>query len=429
MISRRFVPLSWAALSFGAAAAMIHPALAASTAAQAGALPVEISWSDVIPLVERQSPRLRAIRSQVKVAQSEVAVANVLPNPSLDYVGYGRLSHDNQYGTQHQIGLETPLWLAGQRSARKHAAEGRVEVVKAQSAADERSLDAAALQAWLMLLAAQDRFAELTQAGNDVQSVAQIVHERVRDGAESQYDAARVDLESAQLATRIAQADADVAEASANFAAVLGIAGWHPRAIGALANLANDQNFAALWQKAQASLPELRAAEREVQVASSEVEVARAERWPVPTVSGGALITTDAKSTSAYLGLSFPLPIFDAGGASVGRARAALEQSRLALNAAQADARASLGASVEALSAKRAVWAQYEQTVKTRLPGLRDMAETAYKSGSTSLLELLDSVRSQIDVQLEGIDLRHELAAAQLEVMARAGLLNPPSSR
>jgi len=166
------------------------------------ALPTDVGLGDMVGLVRRLSPQLAVLRSRVGVAERDVAVANVLPNPSLDYTGYGRIGRGDQYGTQHQVGLETPLWLAGQRAARRRAAERRVEVARAEGVSEERGLERDALQAWLALLAAQQQLDQLEQAGKDIAAVSRTVHERVAAGAESPYDAARVELESAELATR-----------------------------------------------------------------------------------------------------------------------------------------------------------------------------------------------------------------------------------
>src|SRR5262245_10165723 len=124
----------------------------AAHAQQAPKLPDEVAWSDVIQLVHAASPRLRAIQSQTAVAEAGVAVAGVLPNPSLSYTGYGRVGHGDQYGTQHEIGVEVPLWLAGQRGARMRAAQRRAELARAEAATSEAELEASALRAWLGLL-------------------------------------------------------------------------------------------------------------------------------------------------------------------------------------------------------------------------------------------------------------------------------------
>ncbi|HKU43007.1 MAG TPA: TolC family protein [Polyangiales bacterium] len=400
----------------------------AAQAQEAPQLPEAVAWSDVVRLVHEKSPRLRAIQSQTAVAEAGVGVAGVLPNPSLSYTGYGRVGHGDQYGTQHEIGVEVPLWLAGQRGARVRSAERRAELARAEAATSETELEASALRAWLGLLDAQTRVATLEQAQREVASLAETVHARVAAGAQSAYDAARVDLESAELATRLATEHAEAQEQSAAFAEALGIPGWHPRAVGTLSPLGLDPNFAALWRAAAQKLPQLVAAEHADAVAASDLELARAERWPALTVSAGTLLTTDQGSTALMLGVSAPIPLLDFGGAAMDQARAAQASANAEHHSAELAAKARLEAAVAGLRNKRAALTTYEQQVGARLPGLRDMAKSAYESGRANVLELLDSFRTGIDVALERSELTRDVLDAELDVLGAAGLIHDPAA-
>ncbi|HEX7481539.1 MAG TPA: TolC family protein [Polyangiales bacterium] len=387
------------------------------------ALPAEVRWSDVLPLVHQRSPRVQALRSQDATAQAEIGVAGVRPNPSLGYTGFARLGHGDNYGTQHQIGFEQPLWLAGQRSARVRSAEHRAQAVRAETLLSEAEIGRDALHAFVSLLATQARFDELTAARADVAAVSHTVHERVSAGAQSSYDEKRVDLESAQLDTRLSSASAELIDASTSFAQVLGLPGWKPRAVGTFEPLSIDANPETLWQQAQTALPALVAAQRHVDSARSEIDLARTERWGELTVSGGTFLTSDKGSVSAFLGVSAPLPLFNFGGAAIDRAQAGLAQTEAERAAARAEAQAALLGATAVLVARRTALAGYDSAVLQRLPELRKMAEDAYKSGKASLLELLDSVRSNIDVRLQRVDLVSAVMTAEVDVLAAAGLL------
>ena len=410
---------------FIAAAWLLQPMAAhAEQAAAPSGLPQQVAWSDVIQLVHRASPRILAIHSQTAVAEAGVAVAGVLPNPSLSYTGYGRVGHGDQYGTQHEIGVEMPLWLAGQRGARMLAARRRAELARAEATTSEAELEASALRAWLGLLYAQTRVVALEQAQHDVASLADTVHARVSAGAQSAYDAARVDLEQAELATHLAAERAEVEEQSAAFAQALGISGWRPRAVGTLSPLGLDPDFAALWRGAAGKLPQLTAAERQDAVARSDVELARAERWPALTVSAGTLLTTDGGSTALSLGVSAPIPLFDFGGAAIDQAHAAEKSAQAEHRSTEQSAKARLEAAVVGLRDRRAALDTYERQVGARLPGLHDMARAAYESGRANVLELLDSFRTGIDVTLERSELTRDVLDAELEVLGAGGLLH-----
>jgi cobalt-zinc-cadmium efflux system outer membrane protein len=378
----------------------------------------------LLALIHARSPRLAALRSQGKVADAETKVAGVLPNPSLDYTGFGRIGHSDNYGTQHQIGIEQPLLIAGQRGAHVRAAKRRAEAVRAEIAVSESELEREALHAWVELLATQERLAELTRAHADVDAVSHTVHERVAAGAEAQYDASRVELESAQLDTRVAEAAAEVKASSADLAQSLGLPAWQPQAYGTFAPIGVNGDFSQLWRDAQHRLPSLLAGERHAWAARSEIEVARAERWGIPSVNGGTFLTTDQRTASIFLGFSLPLPVFNFGGAALDRASAGLAAAEADRDANRAQAEAALKGALTTLLARRSALETYDRGVANRLPGLREMAETAYRSGSASLLELLDSVRSAIDVRLARIEIVNQVLQAEFDVLLAAGALH-----
>ncbi len=349
----------------------------------------------------------------------------MLPNPSLAYSVIGRVhgTADAINGTQQQAWVEQPLLLAGQRGARRDAAEGALGVARARAETDMADLERHSYTAWVTLLAAQVRLAELERARAQVAELERIVTGRAGAGAASPYQVLRMQVEGAELATQVASARSDVDAASGNLAALLGIPGWAPRARGTLAPLGVRYTEATLWQQARKRLPELRMARREAQAAEARVGVAQAERWPVPVLGAGVFFTTAPGAISAYAALSVPFPLFDFGGAAIDRARAEARAALADADASEAAAHARLDTALRVLALRRAALESLEHGVIDRLPQLSDMARASYQAGSSGLTDLLDAVRARSDTTLTRIDAVAAVVQGEIDVLAAGGAL------
>ncbi|HLV67084.1 MAG TPA: TolC family protein, partial [Polyangiaceae bacterium] len=100
------------------------------------ALPSKITLADALELLRNRSPRTRAEQARLEVASAARLEASVYPNPSLSY-GALLLARGANTGArrQHEIVVEQPLLLFGQRGARGRVAELSIRAERARIAA------------------------------------------------------------------------------------------------------------------------------------------------------------------------------------------------------------------------------------------------------------------------------------------------------
>src|SRR5439155_1584001 len=161
--------------------------------------------------------------------------ANTWPNPSLSYGGL-RLASGTSTGavTQHQFVVDQPLLLFGQRQTRRDVADLNISAEQGRVAASlaERRLDVR--QAFATLLARQEQLRLLQDSRIELQRIEQVVRGRAHAGDRSQYDVLRIETEGRMLDVEVMNATTDVDDAAGRLAALLGFAGWRPRADGSL---------------------------------------------------------------------------------------------------------------------------------------------------------------------------------------------------
>jgi outer membrane protein, heavy metal efflux system len=389
-------------------------------------LPEALTLPALLRLVAERSPRLAVERVGVEAAEADRETAGALPNPT---ISYGRSRPSGGASTlfegsrQLQAGVDFPLLIAGQRGARVAAAEQGVLGARARvgQAGGELALRAAEL--FTGLQSAQEKAAVLTEAHGEIERAATLISGRFENGMASRYDLARVEIEVAGIAVRLAEANSDAAEKAAGLASLLGAPGWRPRAAGVLESSGVQSDPSAWRASLAAGNPQLNAARIDEDIARAAVKRAELERWPVPVLNLSRTWTNEPFGAANFIGFSTELPLLDSRRGQLSKAQADLRAAELRRAAIEAEVGSEMLRLLDALAARRAALERFERKVDVRSPGLRQMAEDAYRLGRGTVLELIDAARTRVDARVTGIDLRAFVVQQELRIQALAGVL------
>lgn len=386
-------------------------------------LPETVTLARALELLRERSPRSLAEQAQVDVAATERVAAGVYPNPSLSYGGLA-LARGANTGSkwQHQLVVEQPLLLFGQRGAREGVADLHLRAERARVSASQADRALAVRHAFATLLARQERVRVLEESAVELSRLEQIVRGRQEAGDRSLYDVARIELETTALRVELENAKTDVADASGGLASLLGFPGWLPRAEGDLEPRALPTDLEELWATARRQRPSIAAARAEEASARGGLTLARREGLPVPALAVGTLLTQQEDSTSVFFGLSLPLPVFDRGQGAVARATAEMRAGERAVEAELAETRAELERARAVYVRQRETLRNIQEQMVERIPALRRMAEESYSAGAAGILELLDSFRSVKEIRLTHLAQREAVQLAEASLIAAAGL-------
>ncbi|MDO9049242.1 MAG: TolC family protein [Methylobacter sp.] len=387
----------------------------------------EVTIRELLEIVREKSPRYALASSQIEAAQAEVVAADVLPNPKVSYGRYdqagGRRNTQFDGPSQQNITVEVPMLLAGQRGARKEAAERRVEVAEADVETQYNRLIRETWRLFVQLLAGQQRLTVLEEANHELKRLQAIIAGKENAGTASRYDVMRITQEVQSLEARLENAHTDNAGVVGELGVLLGFPDWKPQAKGLLAPIGVSADVNALWLQAEQNNPELESVRRETIAADSGLERARRERWPVPSLMLGTAFTDQPYGNATYAGVSVDLPIFDRGQGGMARASAEKHAALLKRELLVSATRQELERAVEVLTRRRATLSKFERDVLAPLPSLKQMAEDAYRLRQTGLLELLDSSRSSTEIKLNHLELVVAEIEAELDTLMASGLL------
>lgn len=411
-----------ARLSFACAALLATAGICRAQEAPA-ALPERVTLEDVMRLLNERSPRTLAERATVDIVAADRLTADALPNPSVSYDG-AHLVHGLSTGavTTHQIVVDQPLLIFGQREARREWADlnKAAEQARVASSLADRRFDVR--QAFATLLARQQDLVILQESRTEMRRIEDVVKGRAAAGDQSRYDVLRIETEGRTLDIEARNAATDVEDASGHLAALLGFPGWRPRVDGTLQPGNTPTDLDGLWTTARRQRPSIVAAEHRQVAANGGLLAARRERLPVPAISGGVLMTHEDTGNSIVFGTSVPLPIFDRNRGAIARAAAEFAAETRAVEAEFAETHAELEHAVATFVSKRETLDEVERGLVQQVPTLRQMAEDAYREGRGSILELLDASRSWKEIALLHVRQLETTKLAEEAVIAAAGL-------
>jgi cobalt-zinc-cadmium efflux system outer membrane protein len=363
------------------------PAITAAPASEvspAAAPQQPVGMQEYLQMVVRNQPELAAQRLQIGIAKADSRTAAAFPNPTVSY---------SSKPSEKQWSIEQPLPIFGQRrlrmeNARKGetAARANVEVAVATTLND-------AATAFIDLLMTRSR-----------------------------YDGARLNLQQAQMAMQVSQAQSDWQDAASHAAALAALPQWAPRATGSLQAVPVGQllNEPELWEAARQRLPALVAAQAELDQLRHKIELERREALPTPSVSV-ARVRDRMDGNYNQIGVSVELPLFDRREGPIARAQVEAEQAQLRYDAALIQARTELQRAVKQLKLRRDAVRAYEKQGLAQIAPLNQMAQDAYKLGQGSILELIDSLGSINEHRLEHLDLVKEMMLAEWQVRVASG--------
>ena len=390
-------------------------------------LPNVVSIHQLLQIVREKSPRYALSRTQIETAQAEVVAAGVLPNPKVSYGRFdqagGRLNTQFDGPSQQNVTLELPILIAGQRAARKTAAERRVEVSEANVEIEYTHLIRETWRLFVQLLAGQERVVALEGAHRELERLKDIITGKESAGTASRYDVLRITQETRSLETRLENARTELTGVVGEMGVLLGFQDWKLQAAGTLTPIGTSADIEALWRLAEQNNPELEGVHRETIAADAGLERARRERWPVPSILFGTAFTDKPYGNTLFTGFSVELPFFDRGQGGMARASAEQHAVLLKRELLLAATRQELERSVEVLKLRRETLTKFEHDVLETLPTLKQMAEDAYRLGKTGLLELLDSSRTRTEIKLNHLELLVSEIEAELDAMMASGIL------
>jgi cobalt-zinc-cadmium efflux system outer membrane protein len=399
---------------------LLFKIVAAAGAAFGQAAAPAIDEAQLVAELEANDVRRAVVAAKVAAARADVAAAQVRGNPSLSIEREEPFADSTGLPTNY-LRLTVPFDVSGSRGRRIAAAETGVRAATRDAARGHFELIVDGLRAFDDAAHARMQVEILTVARESLVRAVEIARQRSKAGAASGYEVQRFELELEGHDDELASAQIELRRARARLAASIGRTGE----LDARATLelpAAVPALDALLSKA-AGRDDLRAAQLRGEAATGRAGAADRGWVPAPSLTAGAMTADlgDRTGTGYVAGLALAVPIFDRGQsdrakAVADRQVADAEARWLARHIPSAvhTAHATLLARIE--QARRITAGQLD-----RLDLILRAAETAFREGNASVVELLDAHRAARAVRLRALELRHHVARDKRELELAVG--------
>ncbi|PYS85779.1 MAG: hypothetical protein DMF62_17965 [Acidobacteria bacterium] len=359
-----------------------------------------ITIKDAVTIFLQQNLQLVAARYDIDIVDAEKLTAGLRPNPEIE-IGFSEIPFNGGFYKPQSFsyGLSQTFELGGKRKKRVEAANAESEVARAQfqmvawqlTNDVKKKFYSVLLNHSLLQLARENQktFAEIVEHTNEVFKLGEI----------SGLDLQRLEVEKFKFDTDLANSERDYELALRDLRFALGgdYRTMNIEAAGSIEYYENyDFSLSELRDKAMAARPDLKVAQLSEKSANAAIKLQNSQK--IPDITLGAGIEQLAQGGSTYnVGFSIPIPIHNRNQTEIAKAlvqrmKAQNDQAYIA-NQVTSDVEKAL---VAFELQKRRV-ELYRTGVLTKVTDIQTSTEYALKAGESSILELLDAIRTRRD--------------------------------
>ena len=358
-----------------------------------------ITVSDAVAIFLQRNFQLIAARYDIDTAEAEKLTARLRPNPQVT-VGFEglplNLSGNPLTEQQYTYSISQTFELGGKRSKRMSVASANADVARAQFETALWQLTNDLKRKFYAVILAKSLLNLATENEETFQEVLKHTSELVQAGEISGLDLTRLEVEKLKFDTDLANSQRDYEVALRDLRVTLGgdYRTMEIEAVGSLEPQSYDFTFPDLRQKALAARPDLKAAKLSEVAADESIRLQDAQRIPDLDLAGGVIQVPGGTNTYTY-GVGIALPVHNRNQGERAKARIEKEkaqnQQRLVTNQIISDVDKSLVAfDIE----KRRV-DLYRTGVLTKVNSIQNLTEYSLKAGESSILDLLDAIRTR----------------------------------
>ncbi len=396
---------------------LVLAAVALTAHARAAAQPQALSEADVVRLAKLRDPEAQLAGAQAAASAADEVEAGLYPNPALAWTrehvpGSGPLAE-----REDSFVLSVPIELSGRRGAQRALARSQTAADAALAARARSAAVVRALSHFYAALAAQRRVEIARDAAARLDEAARVLARRFEQGTASGYERLRIELEAELGGSELRQAQA---HASAELNELAGWLGLDPP-LELRGDLELSANAAAARRHDGPHAPRSLALAREAVAEARRAQDSAGSAWlPALEASGGVRMTgaQDETDYGYVAGLAIDLPITTRGQDVRAQAGARARLATAQADALERGARLQAERAAAELEAAQGELARFSAGTGERVQQLERAAQSAYREGQQSVLELLDAQRARTAVELRKLELA--LAAKHAELALRA---------
>ncbi len=400
-----------------------------------GLEPTQFTLETYLRSVTSGNLELAATRSNVSIAQAQIAIAKVFPDPQLT-AGLAQFDVSRQGNpTATTVGVDVPIELGGKRSARIAVADVGVAAVSADLANFVRTLEATAANAYVDALYTRLVLDRKNKTLASLERLVAVNEHRFAAGDIGEVQVTQARVEAEQFRAQELDSQGAVETADLTLISLLGkSANTHMRraleVTGDLKKTADRRfDLEHLLAFALTHRPDLTSAEKHVMLAHKQAELVQANRivdvtlgasWQHYFATSGAAQLPSADFIGGTL--TVPLPFSRMYRGDLDAARAVKDQSAIMASSAAVRIEVEVRQAVAQYAKAAARVRLYAQGVLSDADKVYEKTLYNYEHGGATLVEVLVAQRTVDEVYLAYYDALADSAHALVSVELAAAI-------
>jgi cobalt-zinc-cadmium efflux system outer membrane protein len=360
-----------------------------------------LTLSDAVEIFLKQNFQLIAARYDIDTAEAEKLTARLRPNPDIS-VGFSglplNLSGNLLTEQQYSYSIAQTFELGGKRGKRIDVANKNSDVARAQFEMAVWQLTNDLKRKFYTVILNQSLLNLAQENEKTFGEIVKHTEELVQAGEISGLDLTRLEVEKLKFDTDVANAERDYEVALRDLRITLGgdYRAMEIEAAGSLDPQNYDFSFADLRDKAMAARPDLKAAQLSERAAEASIRLQDAQR--IPDINLGAGITQVPEGGSNYtFGVGITLPVHDRNQGERAKARIEKEKARNQEQLVTNQIISDVDKALIAFQLQKRRVDLYRTGVLTKVNDIQNLTEYSLKAGESSILDLLDAIRTRRD--------------------------------
>lgn len=361
-----------------------------------------LSIDQAVERVLQFTPRLQSAANRIDAAKGAELQASYLPNPELSFEAENLGGNDDYAGTdsaEYTLSYNQKLELGGKRDARKRVAQASYAIAQDDFSIERLNVIKDVHDAYLKVLAGTESIKLVDEQQQLAEDILDNVSKRVQSAAESEIQKSKAEISLANSIILREQSDQQLQIARHNLARL-----WGENTITDqlderyLFQLTEPLPYETYLVKMR-DLPDIqRFANRNIQM-NSLFNLAKTVGTVDPTVSVGVRRFEEGSDNAFIVGVSVPLQIFDNNQGNIAKAQAELLQTQQDAQQYEINLKQSL---FENWQTWKTSYVEAVHLNNRLIPAAEksfQLAQSAYKRGRFTYLEVLDAQRTLIEAR------------------------------
>ncbi|QPK61453.1 TolC family protein (plasmid) [Methylomonas sp. LL1] len=352
--------------------------------------------SQALALALTQNPELSAFSWESRAQEAATLQAGLLPNPTFNAnaSNFGNRVLQGFDGDSVTLELSQLIELGGKRTARIEAAALTKQLADWDYEAKRADVLTQVTQAFIDVLAAQQRLALTQQTHNLANQTTLTTTARVQAGKVSPVEETKAKVARASVQIELMRAQKELEAARKRLAA-----GWGsttPRFETVSGNLENIQIPASLDSLAQrlSKNPDLARWATEITQRQALISMEKSKAIPDVTATVGATKYLMPNDYALVVGFSVPLPVFDRNQGRIQEAEHRLSKAEQDMRNTEVRITTALNTAYQALDAAHSEVMTLRQEILPGAQSAYDAAREGYRLGKFGFLDVLDAQRT-----------------------------------